>query len=224
MMTTRRSVAFASGACMLVDRVALGAATVAFVATFTVRPAYVDFLLAAGAVALIVLSTRRSRRLWELASTPPEVPPARYPAALAAVGAFTTLALAVLAAAAFFAASRQGAPGLTERFGNWHMLLAAMLYFPWALLQQYIFQYYLLGRLLRLAPVPPAIIITALAFSCVHFPRWSVMALTAIAGSVWSLVYYRYRRLLPLAVSHALLGAALHYWVFAHDLLDAWLP
>jgi hypothetical protein len=30
--------------------------------------------------------------------------------------------------------------------------------------------------------------------------------------------------LLPLAVSHALLGTALHYWVFGNDLLERWLP
>jgi len=29
---------------------------------------------------------------------------------------------------------------------------------------------------------------------------------------------------LPLALSHALLGAALHYWVFGNDLLARWLP
>lgn len=216
MITTRRSVAY--------ELTALGAVTLIFVATFTVRPAYVDFLLAAAAVALILLSVRRSRRLWALSFTPLETRGARYRAAFTAVGIFTAIALVVLAAAALLGASRPGEAGIAERFGNWHMLLAASLYFPWALLQQYIFQYYLFGRLLRVAAVPLAIVITAVAFSCVHFPRWHVMALTAIAGIVWSLVYYRYRVLLPLAISHALLGASLHYWVFAHDLLEAWLP
>jgi hypothetical protein len=28
----------------------------------------------------------------------------------------------------------------------------------------------------------------------------------------------------PLAVSHALLGPALHYWVFGNDLLVRWIP
>jgi hypothetical protein len=50
------------------------------------------------------------------------------------------------------------------------------------------------------------------------------MALTLLAGAVWAALYYRYRRLLPLAVSHALLGATLHYWVLGHDLLASWLP
>ena len=45
---------------------AIAAAALIFVATFRVRPPYVDFVLAAAAVALIVLSAARSRRLWEL--------------------------------------------------------------------------------------------------------------------------------------------------------------
>lgn len=216
MTTTRRSVAF--------EVAALGAVTLVFVATFTVRPAYLDFLLAGAAVALILLSAKRSRRLWALSFNPTENSRARYRAVLLTVGTFTAIALVVLAAAALVVASQPGAASIEQRFGNWHLLLAAALYFPWALLQQYIFQFYLFGRLLRLVPVPVAIVITALAFACVHYPRWPVMALTALAGSVWSLAYYRYRLLLPLALSHALLGAALHYWVFAHDLLDAWLP
>ena len=95
---------------------------------------------------------------------------------------------------------------------------------PWALLQQYIFQFYWFGRWLRLVPVAVAVALTAVAFAAVHFPRWPVMAVTLIAGTAWALIYYRWRSLLPLAVSHALLGTALHYWVFGNDLLERWLP
>jgi membrane protease YdiL (CAAX protease family) len=136
--------------------------------------------------------------------------------------AFTAAALIVLAIAAMLVARNTGTPALA-RFGNWHMLAAAALYLPWALLQQYIFQFYLFPRWLRLVPVPVAIGFTALAFSAVHFPRWPVMAVTVVAGTVWALIYYHWRRLLPLALSHALLGTALHYWVFGNDLLARWL-
>ena len=111
-----------------------------------------------------------------------------------------------------------------ERFANWHLLAAAALYFPWALLQQYIFQFYWFGRWLQVVPAPVAVALTAVAFAAVHFPRWPVMAVTLVAGAVWALIYLRWRRLLPLAVSHALLGTALHYWVFGNDLLERWLP
>jgi membrane protease YdiL (CAAX protease family) len=199
---------------------AIGAAALVFVATFQVRPPYLDFALAAAAVALIVFSTARSRRLWALARS---VDPTGARGAWLAALAFTAVALAVLAIVAVIVARATDTPAL-ERFGNWHMLAAAALYLPWALLQQYIFQFYWFGRWLRLVPVAIAVPLTAIAFAAVHFPRWPVMAVTLVAGGVWALIYYRWRSLVPLAVSHALLGTALHYWVFGNDLLERWLP
>lgn len=212
-MSTRRSVAL--------ELAAIGGAALLFVATFRVRPAYVDFALAGVAVALIAASAARSRVLWELVAPLPL--PAAQRAAWLASGVFTAVALLVLVALAAWSTT-DGGSTLRERVSNWHILAAMALYFPWALLQQYIFQRYLLVRLLRLLPPVSAIAVTAVAFSSVHFPRWQVMALVVIACSVWSTIYYRSRALLPLAASHALLGSVLHYWVFGNDLLNAWLP
>jgi membrane protease YdiL (CAAX protease family) len=205
---------------VLLELAAIGAAALVFVATFRVRPPYVDFVLAAAAVALIVGSAARSRRLWALARS---VDPTGARGAWKAALAFTAVALVVLAVAGLLVA-RSSAPPAAERFANWHLLAAAALYAPWALLQQYIFQFYWFGRWLRLVPVSVAVVLTALAFSAVHYPRWPVMAVTLVAGTVWALIYYRWRSLLPLALSHALLGTALHYWVFGNDLLERWLP
>ncbi|HET7609527.1 MAG TPA: CPBP family intramembrane glutamic endopeptidase [Gammaproteobacteria bacterium] len=199
---------------------AIAAAALVFVATFQVRPPYLDFVLAAAAVALIVLSAARSRRLWELQRS---VDPTGARGAWKAALVFTGAALVVLAGAGVLAARAAGTPA-TPRFGNWHMLVVAALYFPWALLQQYIFMFYWFGRWLRLVPVPVAVALTAVAFAAVHFPRWPVMGVTLVAGSVWALIYYRWRSIVPLAVSHALLGTALHYWVFGNDLLERWIP
>lgn len=199
---------------------AIGAAAIIFVATFQVRPPYLDFILAAAAVALIVFSAARSHRLWALARS---VDPQGARGAWVASLVFTAAALLVLALVAIYAARAAGAPA-AERFGNWHMLAAAALYLPWALLQQYIFQFYWFGRWLLLVPAPLAVALTAVAFAAVHFPRWHVMLVTLVAGAVWALIYLRWRRLLPLAVSHAVLGTALHYWVFGNDLLERWLP
>jgi membrane protease YdiL (CAAX protease family) len=199
---------------------AIAAAALVFVATFQVRPPYLDFVLAAAAVALIVLSASRSRRLWELQRS---VDPTGARGAWKAALVFTGAALVVLAGAAVLVARAAGTP-VVERFGNWHMLVVAALYFPWALLQQYIFMFYWFGRWLRLVPVPVAVALTAVAFAAVHFPRWPVMAVTLVAGGVWALIYYRWRSVVPLAVSHALLGTALHYWVFGNDLLERWVP
>jgi len=203
-----------------IELAGIGAAAIVFVATFQVRPPYVDFVLAAAAVALIVFSAARSRRVWALARS---VDPSGTRGAWIATLAFTAAALVALATAGVFTARAAGVP-LAARFGNWHVLVAAALYLPWALLQQYIFQFYWFGRWLCIVSLPIAVALTALAFSAVHFPRWPVMAVTLVAGTVWALVYYRWRNLLPLAVSHALLGTALHYWVFGNDLLERWLP
>jgi len=211
-MEVRKVVAF--------ELLAIGAAALVFVVTFRVRPAYVDFVLAGVAVALIAASAQRSRRLWDAVLSPGDTP--KHLAWLAS-GAFTAVALLVLVTLGWLNAA--GSPQtFGQRVGNWHVVIAMLLYFPWALLQQYIFQRFLLVRLLHLLPPAAAIPLTALAFSSVHFPRWQVMALVVLACGVWSTIYYRTRTLLPLAASHALLGSVLHYWVFGNDLLNAWLP
>ena len=211
-MEVRKVVAF--------ELLAIGAAALVFVVTFRVRPAYVDFVLAGVAVALIAASAQRSRRLWDAVVSPGDTP--KHLAWLAS-GAFTAVALLVLVTLGWLNAA--GSPQtFGQRVGNWHVVIAMLLYFPWALLQQYIFQRFLLVRLLHLLPPAAAIPLTALAFSSVHFPRWQVMALVVLACGVWSTIYYRTRTLLPLAASHALLGSVLHYWVFGNDLLNAWLP
>jgi membrane protease YdiL (CAAX protease family) len=118
-----------------------------------------------------------------------------------------------------------GWPGVASRILNWHSLVAFACYLPWALAQQTLFQFYLLGRLLALFPktVPfVSIAITGLAYSLVHLPDiWSTLV-TAGAGVVWSWLYCRYRVLLPLAASHAALGTTFYYWVCGRDLFDAW--
>jgi len=194
----------------------------AFLVLFRGRPGYVDVLLAAVAVAFILAGYRRSRRLWDARRG--ERLDASYRGAALATAGFTAVALIVLASIAAAAAYRAGGlDAVIERLSNPRIVGAFLFYLPWALLQQFVFQFYLLARLLLLMPVWCAVGTTALAFSLVHFPRAPVMAVTLVAGAVWALLYRRHRALLPLAVSHALLGSALHYWVFGRDLLANWL-
>ena len=211
-MDTRKSVAL--------ELAGLTVLTALFLATFEVRPSYVDFALAAAAVVLIVATAPRSRRLWQAIPVPRAARLTRQRAAFAACAAFTAVALIVLA---LLGVLFDAGTATLDRFRNWHIIVAMALYFPWAFLQQLIFQFYLFGRLLQLAPLPLAASLTALAFASVHFPRWPVMGVIVIAGAAWSLMYYRHRALLPLAASHAILGSALHYWVFGRDLLETWL-
>src|SRR5512139_167650 len=111
---------------VVLELAAIGAAALVFVATFQVRPPYVDFVLAAAAVALIVGSAARSRRLWALAHAP-EAEGSKHAWRMGL--AFTALALIVLAVAAVLVARSSGTPALA-RFGNWHLLAAAALYLP----------------------------------------------------------------------------------------------
>lgn len=118
-----------------------------------------------------------------------------------------------------------GWPGVAERLFDGKILIVFIAYTGWALIQQTLFQFYLLGRLLVLFPKNQPlwpILITGLGFSLVHLPDvWTSLA-TAFAGPIWTLIYYRYRCLLPLAVSHAALGTAFYYGICGHNLAQEW--
>ena len=202
---------------------AIAAAAALFFVFFADRPGYVDLALALLAVGLIAAGARRSLGIWK--RTPVLVADPRAATRLAWRDALVFTAVALTALAFIGAASgytADGWRGAWQRLANWHLVVACLLYFPWALLQQFLLQYYLAGRLQALLPFWLAIILTGLAFSAVHFPRLPVMAVTVVAGVVWARNYCHYRRLLPLAVSHALLGSTLHYWVFGRDLAQIW--
>ena len=101
--------------------------------------------------------------------------------------------------------------------------LALCLYLPWALLQQTLFQFYLLGRLRALLPfASPWLlsVINGIAYGLVHVQDPPVMVVTIIGGIFWSYSYHRDRYVLPIAVSHALLGTTFYYWMYNRDLID----
>ncbi len=105
-------------------------------------------------------------------------------------------------------------------------LPALAVFVPWAVAQQALLQFYLLGRLRALAPDAPPMVIAAangLVFGVVHLPDWQVMVLTVLAGWIWSASYLRDRCLLPIALSHATLGTTYFYWVRDIDLASSWL-
>ena len=107
-----------------------------------------------------------------------------------------------------------------------NLFLAFCLYFPWALLQQAIFMLYLLGRLRTALPsvAPPIVaVLNGTAYGLVHLPDKVLALVTLIAGSVWSYAYLREQQLLPLALSHAVLGSTFYYFVAGRDLYQDWL-
>lgn len=203
------------GQRLLIELLVLVGLTAAVVLLFPQRPAWLNGLLALFGLALIVINRRSTRELvWQ-----------RFPVAhdrrycivhgTVIVGVFTLAGLILLALLAWWQAGTK-----TVLDPAW--LVALPIYMLWGLLQQTLFQYYLLGRLLVLMPVPWAVFCTGLAFAMVHFPDAATMAVTLVAGIVWTAVYYRYRVLIPLAASHALLGTALFYWVYHRDILAQW--
>ena len=100
---------------------------------------------------------------------------------------------------------------------------ALCMYLPWALLQQTLFQFYLLGRLRALLPFASPLLLSVLngcAYGLVHFQKPPVMVVTIIGGIFWSYSYHRDRYVIPIAISHALLGTTFYYWIYNHDLVE----
>ncbi len=202
----------------------IGLFTAVYLLAFRDRPRYLDGVLGVAAIVLIGAAYGRTRRLW--AAQPAARGPyaERLGAASLRAGAFTLAgALLFFAIGARLGYEHGGWPGAADRVLNVHYLPALALYVVWGLVQQFVFEVYLLGRLMYILPPRAAIVLTALTFSAVHYPRFVVMAAVLVAALVWASLYRRYRVLLPLAVSHAILGASLHYWIFGRDLLAQWL-
>ena len=134
-------------------------------------------------------------------------------------------ALMFLSFGAIVAYKSGGWPAVVNRVFNWRILAAFGCYVPWALMQQTLLQFYLLGRLLALFPKKylfMPMIITGTCFGLVHLPDLWTAVVTVVSGTIWSFMYYRYRLLLPLAFSHAALGSAFYYGIFGHDLAAEW--
>jgi len=79
---------------------------------------------------------------------------------------------------------------------TWHLLPAIGLFFPWALLQQALFQFYLLGRLRTVIPTQSPlfdIVLTGISYAMTHLPDLTVALVTSLMGVFWTSMYYRFR-------------------------------
>jgi hypothetical protein len=108
-----------------------------------------------------------------------------------------------------------------------HFLAALVIYPLWAMLQQTLFQFYLLGRLRALLPFASPLLLATLngiLYGLVHLPSGKLLTLvTILGGIVWSYSYYRDRYVLPIALSHGLLATTFYYWVIGRDVLGEML-
>ena len=210
---------------VVVEVAALATLTLVFLLVFPERTIFVEVGLAGCALALVGLNARYTKHaIWGQFRCPLDRR-SRLRKAIVLVGPATGVLLVGLFAIGLALGYRDGEwQAAMQRVGNWRLILALVLYLPWALLQQTLFQFYLLGRLRTLFPAGLAIIFAGVAFGLVHLPDIEISLAAGVAGVFWSSVYDRYRVLSPLAVSQALLGSAFYYWVFGHDLVAGWTP
>ncbi len=208
---------------LLTELLLLGVLTIIFLVVFPKRSIYIDGLLALFALSLITLNARFTKNSVWVQFPPKDDLGTRKRRSYILAATFTIPAILAFAGIGLTLGYREfGWEGAWTRLSNWHLPVAFLLYLPWALLQQFLFQFYLLGRLLTLFPSPVAVFATGMAYSLVHLPEVSIALATAPAGIFWTFLYCRDRVLLPLGLSHALLGSTFYYWVYGRDLFMAW--
>ena len=208
-----------------VELLILGLLSTGFLALFPRRPISVDLILALLALALVLLNADHTRtQIWGL--SPLQVRRTDW-----RPGVLVTMAVTVLVMLVFLligvAIGYQGAdwPGVKARIFHPYLPTALLLYLPWALIQQILFQFYLLGRVCTLCPSLHPLtqsLLNGLIFGLVHTTDIRITLVAVLGGTLWSFLYLRYRRLWPLAVSHALIGTTFYYWVYGSDLASRW--
>ena len=217
-MSVRGKVAFEMGIIVVL--------TTVFLVLFPKRNPLVDAGLAGFALLLIAISARYTKRVIWAASPPPRIIKNRFTRCLVVILWITVPAVVLFFLIGVLMGYIRGGWGfVAERFLDWKILAVFGAYMLWALIQQALFQFYLLGRLLVLAPKTKpmiAVVVTGVAISLVHLPDLWTVAATAIAGLIWTAIYYRFRLLLPLSFSHAALGTAFYYGLLGHDLAAEW--
>lgn len=115
----------------------------------------------------------------------------------------------LLVAAAVVLAARMHTIHL-PRGGAVGLIKAYWLYALWSCVQQLLLQGFFLQRFLVLFNKPAhAALIAAALFSLAHLPNPILTVVTCVWGFVACLLFLRYRTLMPLCISHAILGITL---------------
>ncbi len=99
------------------------------------------------------------------------------------------------------------------------------LYLPWALLQQYLLNGYLMNRLSRLFPTQAdrrSAICAALLFAAAHIPNLFLVLASSAGGYICARLYLRHKNLFLLGIIHGVTAFTLHLVVpdsIAHGFL-----
>jgi len=95
--------------------------------------------------------------------------------------------------------------------------IVLLLYPVWGFVQQFLLNALLASNLRRLLPSWAVVPIAAVLFSAAHAPDLPLMALTLVAGVMWSWIYLARPNLWVLGLSHGILGAVAYYGVLGRD-------
>ena len=197
--------------------------TITILALFPQRPSFVDFALALLGLLLLSLNFNFTKNVVWGQFLPSRGKKDRIRGSIKAIFVMTLLLMLLcLGAGLAIGFATNGREGAYHRVFNPKFLIVICIFIPWALLQQTLFQFYLLGRFLTLLPSRLAIVSTGIAFGLVHLPDLWLTLTTTLIGIIWTYLYYQYRLLTPLAFSHAILGSAFFYWVYGFDVLESW--
>jgi len=100
-------------------------------------------------------------------------------------------------------------------FPELHAFKKLPLYFLWALIQQFLLGYVLAQRIFYSTTENRLLsaLLAATVFSLLHAPSASLMFATFVAGGLWAYAFLVFKRLLPLALSHAVLALMFYHVV-----------
>jgi membrane protease YdiL (CAAX protease family) len=211
---------------VLVELLVIILAAFAYVGFIKHRPLGMDVGLALVAIALVWLFAREScERCWGEPSSPIFDRTRRSISLMLLATVPTTIVFFVFGGVyAYFTEHTLSA--VVHRLFNPYFFVTLVLYVPWALLQQTLFQFYLMGRLRALFPFASPLLLSVMIgalYGAVHITDWRVVPVTFIGGVIWSYSYHRDRYVIPLALSHAILASTYYYWVLNHDLFKSLL-
>ncbi|MFI5386684.1 MAG: type II CAAX prenyl endopeptidase Rce1 family protein [Fimbriimonadales bacterium] len=105
-----------------------------------------------------------------------------------------------------------------------HMLLSALLYPAWGLVQQTLVQAMVVRNLSGSLATPWVVVIAGLLFGAVHWPDLALAAATAILGAVFTVIFLHWPSVWALGLCHGWLGVLFYFWVLKRDPWEKTMP
>lgn len=96
-------------------------------------------------------------------------------------------------------------------------------YLVWGFIQQFLMMSLIAGYLrdLKLKPLW-IILITSILFSIVHCSCIGLLIITFVMAIIFTILFLKYRNIIPLAIFHGVLGTLLYYFILDIDQWHGW--